>query len=153
MTNNEIKHMLQMDEGVQLHAYYDPMHVLTVGVGRNLEVSPGLNILHRKIKLGDSITQAEAEALLEEDIDRVLSALRKQIANFNSLPERYQKVLINMSFQLGTNGIMKWHDMLYAMSQGKDDDIIKAIKDSHYYHQCTNRANRMIQLIQGTNPY
>ena len=150
---NYITNMLIQDEGLKLQAYHDTNNILTIGVGHNLQANPALDILHTKLKLGDSISHSQATQLLQQDINNTLTQLQSHLSNFSSLPNKYQLVLINMCFNLGLTGLLKWQHMLTAMNQNNDQLVIDSIKNSHWILQVPNRANRMIALINNKNPY
>jgi lysozyme len=147
-----IKKMLMVDEGVKTTVYKDTKNILTVGVGHNLQASPARHIIQRTLKLGDKISMAEVDALFSYDLEMTKNALKTNIKGFAALPQRYQYVLINMTFNLGITGVLQFKNMLKAMKAGNDKGTIAAIKDSKYYTQVPNRAKRMICIISGVIP-
>ena len=151
MTSDEIKKMIFFDEGVRLDVYLCPAKKLTVGAGHNIEADPARHILH-SLKLGDKITPEQAQALYEYDINRVINNLVTKIPGYSTFQEKYKIVLINMAFNLGINGLLQFKNMLQAMRTDNDIQVIQEIKNSKYYKDVTNRANRMISIINNIIP-
>jgi lysozyme len=148
----DVEKMLTYDEGKKLICYRCTRGFKTVGIGCNLDADPHLNILRRRLNVGDKITQAESVALFAYDLGNVVNAIQQKMYYYGDLPERYQVVLINMVFQMGIYGVLKFPSMLRAMKAGDDKRVIAEMKDSEWYHQTTNRANRMISIVQGKIP-
>lgn len=148
----DIKRMIAVDEGYSQKVYICPAGKKTVAYGHNLDADPALHILHRKLNKGDVITQEQAEALYDYDIAKVTANLTSKIEGFNTLPERYKVVLTNMTYNLGLGGVLQFKQMLKAMRAGDDAGVVRSIKGSRYYKQVTNRANRMVKLIEGIVP-
>ena len=147
-----IRDVLIFDEGYKLQAYNDTNNILSVGIGHNLEADPATIILHRRMKRGDTISAHELEALYERDINNVLINLRKNISQYDKYPEKYQIVLQNLAFNLGSHGLMQFHSMLYAMTQKNDDGVIGELLNSEFAHQLPHRAERLVEIIRGQSP-
>lgn len=76
-------------EGCHLTAYKCPAGVWTIGYGSTAGV-----------KQGDTITQAQAEALLAREIDRIVERLRS-IPHWNEMSANQQSALISFAYNLG----------------------------------------------------
>jgi len=148
----DLRKMLGYDEGLRLTAYLCPARKLTVGYGHNLDADKALSILHRNINIGDKITLDEADKLLDYDIQKAVSGINKKLPGFSDLQEKYRVVLINMAFNIGINGILTFKNTIKSMFANNDVAVIAGIKNSAYYRQVTNRANRMISIIKGVIP-
>lgn len=147
MDNKEIYNMITLEEGIKDTVYICPAGARTVGIGHNLNADPAIHILHKQLKKGDKITKEQIQQLYDYDINKITKAIQKQIPYFTKLLEKYQYILINMTFQLGTNGIMKWPNLLTAMRTKDDNLIVNNLLSSKLYKQTPNRVNRMIKLI------
>jgi lysozyme len=146
------KKMIVYDEGRKLKVYKCTKGFRTVGIGCNLDANPHLNILHRTLKIGDDITPEECNLLFDYDYSNVINSIKQKIYYFGNLPERYQTVLVNMVYQMGINGLLRFKGMLKAMQIGDDLRVITEMKDSLWYTQTKNRANRLISIIRGVIP-
>lgn len=129
-----IKDYILKHEGLRLKPYKDIYGRTTIGVGRNLD--------------GKGITEQEAWFLMQNDIDESIEDLKKIFPKWNELSPNRQMVLIDMRYQLGYGGFRGFGKMIKAI---KDEDWLEAakqIKDSNYYRQVTERAERNIHLME-----
>jgi len=133
MTNNVTAFILR-NEGIRLHPYHCPGGYLTIGVGRNLDA------------LG--ITKAEALYLLANDIRRVERSLDEGLLWWRELSEVRQAVLIDMCFNLGFNGLLRFVKMLMALQRGDWSQAAAEIRNSDYYSQVGDRAKRLIRMVE-----
>jgi len=53
-----------------------------------------------------------------------------------------------MIFNLGFPKFMKFKKMLRAMKADKIEDVVKEIKNSLYYRQVKNRADKNIEILR-----
>ena len=122
------------NEGIRLHPYRCPGGHLTIGVGRNLDA------------LG--ITKAEALYLLANDIQRVERSLDEGLSWWRELSAVREAVLVDMCFNLGFNGLLRFAKMLMALRRGDWCQAAAEIRTSDYYSQDGNRAERLIRMIE-----
>lgn len=85
---------LERDEGRVLHAYQDSLGFLTIGIGRLID--------KRK---GGGITNEEADYLKLNDINKVKVGLERRLAWWRSLDAARQRVMMNLAFNLGADGL------------------------------------------------
>lgn len=124
---------IKRHEGLRLHPYRDTVGKLTVGYGRNLD------------DLG--ITGEEAEALLENDLGRVMRRLAPLPA-FRDLDDVRQAVLINMAFNLGYGGLLKFKRMWAAIEAADYDEAARQMLDSLWARQVGRRATELADMMQ-----
>jgi lysozyme len=144
--------MLEYDEGKKLRVYRCTKGFRTVGIGCNLDADPHLGILGKRLKVGDPISQSECEALFDYDYLKVVNGIKQKMYFFGDLLPKYQVVIINMVFQMGINGVLKFKGTLQAMQNKNDAEVVRRMKNSLWYKQTPNRANRMIAIINGNIP-
>ena len=130
-----VRQMLIKDEGLRLKPYRCTAGKLTIGVGRNIE--------------DKGISEKEAVFLLGNDISECVDDLNSLFNDFLQLPEDIQHVLINMRFQLGPKGFRGFRMMINAVKAADWPEMIRQMKDSSWYVQTPNRANRLISLVEG----
>jgi lysozyme len=149
MNKVKLKRQLEVHEGKRLDAYTCPGGCLTIGVGRNLEANPATDELGREInQVGVKITEEEAHLLLDHDIDRFTSEVRSNIPQFESLSEPRQHVLIDMAFNLGTEGLLDFGRMLGAMHRGDFATAADEMLDSTWAKQVKSRAARLASMMR-----
>lgn len=119
---------LLRDEGLKLKPYKDSKGILSIGVGRNLEA--------------DGINQEEAYFLLKTDIDECIQSL-SNYPIIKRLSEPRQRVLIEMAFNLGIVGLMRFHKMWAAIQEGNWDKAADEMLDSKWAKEVGQRAVRL----------
>lgn len=128
---------IKRHEGLVLHAYKDSLGYLTIGYGRLID----------KAKNG-GISEAEAEYLLQNDVSAVLSVLNRNIPFFDSLSIPRQAVLMNMAFQMGITGLMKFKRTLSLIEMGDYDGAADNMLKSLWAKQTPNRAAEMAEQMR-----
>ena len=147
-----IEKMIRFEEGLKLQAYLCSEGFLTCGIGHNLESDPALDILKRQVKLNEKITEQESQSLFSRDLQRTAIQIKKNIKNFDKLDKNYQAVLINMGFQMGVTRLLQFKNMLAAMAKDDKAKVVASMKDSLWFKQTPNRANRLIDVVNGKIP-
>lgn len=139
------------DEGLRLQAYEDTCGFLTIGVGRNLDGNPlSANELsaigHNCRRL--PITKEQACALLDNDVLTMSTALDKDLPWWRNLDEVRRRVLINMAFNLGIRGLMKFKQTLSMTRAGNYDAAAVCMLQSTWASQVGDRAKRLASMMR-----
>lgn len=130
---------LKLHEGVMLKAYKCTADKTTIGVGRNLD--------------DVGITEEEAEYLLQNDIDRVILALRRELPWIDQLDEVRQRVLYDMAFNLGISGLLQFKKTLKAVKDGDYERAGRMMLDSKWATQVGKRSDRLSVMMNiGKDP-
>lgn len=125
---------LRRHEGERLKPYRCTAGKLTIGVGRNLE--------------DRGITAQESAYLLSNDIDRVWNELRVRLPWMTGLNDVRQRVLLDMAFNLGTDGLLKFRNTLAAIEAGNYQKAGEMMLDSLWAKQVGMRAQRLSKMMQ-----
>jgi lysozyme len=128
----QLLRQLQRDEGFKDHAYQDHLGYWTIGFGRLID--------ERK---GGHITLEEGLFLLNNDIDNKTEELLKRLPWVNDLDDARKGVLVNMAFQIGVDGLLKFKNTLELIKNGKYKEASDAMLDSLWAKQTPNRASRL----------
>lgn len=121
-------------EGMRLKPYYCTAGKLTIGVGRNLD--------------DVGISEQEAKIMLLNDIARCKSDCLRNLPFFIKLSETRQDVLINMCFNMGINGLLKFKNTLKAIEEGRFKDAAQGMLDSLWAKQVKSRAEELSELME-----
>lgn len=146
---NELIQRFVLHEGCELMPYRCPAGYLTIGVGRNLETNPLTQ--EEKRVCGDymrGITKNAAYYLLRNDIDKVKRECKQSIPFFNALDAERQYALLDMAFNLGIKGLLKFRKMLNAMGCGDWNWASDECLNSTYAKQTGIRARRIANTIK-----
>ena len=129
------KQMLKKHEGLRLTVYECTAGKKTIGYGRNLE--------------DRGITEAEAEAMLDSDIQLTEQSLVSNFEFYKDLDDVRKAVLIDLAFNLGMTGLKGFKKMLKALKEGDYSEAAIQLLDSRYARQVTNRAMELARLLDG----
>jgi lysozyme len=127
---------LKRDEGLRLTPYRCTAGKLTIGYGRNLE--------------DVGISKEEAEFLLASDAAKAQIGVAKALPWFSKMTLPRQAVFVNMAFNLGLSGFLKFKTMIGHAERGEYAEAAKAMLDSKWAEQTGQRALRLsVQLNTG----
>ena len=101
---------LRLHEGERLKPYRCTAGKLTIGVGRNLD--------------DRGITPEESAVLLSNDISLVEAQVFRALPWALTMNEVRQRVLIDMAFNLGIDGLLAFKRTLATMQSGSYQDEI-----------------------------
>lgn len=124
---------LKKEEGLHLQSYECPTGYQSIGYGRNIE------------QVG--IKKAEAEMLLQNDMEDVFVFLDQHIPMWKYEAFNIRLVLCDLCFNLGIKGLLKFKKFLRAIDESDYELAAEELKASKYYNQVANRAKRNINLI------
>lgn len=129
---------LRRDEGTRETAYKDSEGWLTIGVGRLIDSR----------KPGAGLRPDEIDYLLRNDIADRVQALQKALPWFAKLDQARQGVLINMAFQLGTEGLLGFSYTLGLVRDGKYAEAAVQMLKSKWANQTPERAKRLAEQMK-----
>lgn len=126
-----LREQLILHEGLRLRPYRDTVGKLTIGVGRNLT--------------DKGISAPEAMALLEHDIAETMDGITQALPWTANLPAACQRVLIDVGFNTGLNGLLQFHRTLEAMQKG---DYLSAAQYLTESKLAPKRAARLAAMLR-----
>ncbi len=140
MDTQQLMRELVRDEAVRLKPYRDSVGKLTIGIGRNLD------------DRGISLT--EAEFLCHNDIADVMVELDHQLPWWRSLDEVRQRVIANMAFNLGVDGLLPggakpgFPRTLELIRTGRYLEAAQAMLATKWAKQVGQRAERLALMMR-----
>lgn len=146
---NEAVQRLCLHEGIRLQPYKCPSGYWTIGVGRNLETNPPT--AEEKRVIGDwrnVITKNAAFYLLWNDIKRISDECARQIPFWKNLDDERQYALLDMAFNLGMAGLLKFQKMLSYLGVGNYIQAATECLASKYAKDVGERAVRVAKVIE-----
>ena len=111
----DLSKQLIFEEGLKLDAYRCTAGHKTIGIGHNIDAKPKFhgNPIPDKLESVD-----QALAILDDDIREAKAGLEKLWPTLSLLPDGPRKdALIQMAFQLGASGVLKFRKMLLAVQR------------------------------------
>lgn len=157
----ELIKQLTLHEGKVLKVYKCPAGYLTIGVGRNLETK-GLSTEEcTSLRLGTTdktkviellktrgITSEESDMLLSNDIDFFTNELKKALPWFDKLPEKVKIVLVDMAFNMGIAGLLKFKKTLGLIESGKYKEASTEMLNSAWATQVGKRSQTLSNILK-----
>ena len=131
---DSLRNQLIRDEEERLKVYNDSVGVPTIGVGRNLR--------------DKGISKTESAFMLDNDICDYTVEVAKAIPWLGLLDTPRQEVLINMAFNLGTFGLLKFTMFLAALQVRNWELAAVNMLDSKWANQVGPRAHRLAKQIR-----
>lgn len=121
------------DEALRLKPYFDSVHNLTIGWGRNLQDC--------------GIREDEAELMFQNDLHQTIDELL-HYEWFTSQPEGIQEALINMNFNLGITKLLEFKEMIHFLIIKNYDYAANAALNSIWAKEVGNRATEISACIK-----
>lgn len=125
---------ITLHEGLRLKPYRCTAGKLTIGIGRNLD--------------DVGISKDEADMLLKNDIEKVIGQLSNSLPWYKNLNKIRQRVLIDMAFNLGIAGLLKFKNTLGHIQAGRWPEAAKGMLASRWAKQVGRRAERLATMMQ-----
>lgn len=131
-----LKAALRRDEGSRLRSYNDVAGNLTIGVGHNITAH------------GVRISKEIEDDLLEEDMARAILDTTAALPWATDLDEPRQRVLYNMTFNLGIHGLLSFVNTLKDIEHGYYTNAADKMLDSLWARQVGPRATRLAATMR-----
>lgn len=133
----DIESQLRRDEGEVLYAYQDTLKFWTIGIGRLID--------KRK---GGGISKEESSFLFRNDIDSRREEFGRRWPHFAKLDVVRQGVLLNMTFQMGVDGVLKFVNTLAMVRSGDYAGAAEGMLNSLWAKQTPERAYRLSEQMR-----
>lgn len=138
--------LIKEAEGFVAKPYYCPAGKLTQGYGRNLEVHPLSEEEKAELNEDGSVSEEVAEKWAIKELKECEAKLCQNIIYNNQSPIR-KAVLLDMCFNIGYAGLMKFKKMWFAFGNKDYPEASRQAKDSAWYVQVGNRGKRNVEII------
>ena len=139
MGYHNLKERIKSNEGFSSKPYKDQLGYLTIGYGHL--ILPNENILLKK-----QIHKKELEEIFEKDFKKALSNFNNTFKPF-ILNEKESELLIEMIFQLGIKGCLKFKNLIKNIKKGNKHLVCFDMMDSLWYKQTPNRVKTLIKTF------
>ena len=137
MGYNNLKKRIKLNEGFSLKPYKDQLGNLTIGYGH-------LILSNEKFLLKKQIHKKELEQIFENDFKKALNNFNIKL-KFLTSNEKEAELLIEMIFQLGIKGCLKFNNLLKNMRKGNKYLVCFEMMDSLWYKQTPYRVKTLIK--------
>lgn len=134
----ELTRQLRGDEGVRSTVYKDHLGFDTIGVGRLVDPR----------KPGAGLRGHEIDYLLRNDIDERIDELTRRLPWWQDLDDARKGVLLNMSFQMGVDGLLGFKNTLAMVKAGDYEGAARGMLNSLWAKQTPERAQRLSEQMR-----
>ena len=139
-----LREQLKIDEGVKYEIYKDHLGYPTFGIGHLVvEVDEEYGSY-----VGTSVTRKRVEEVFNQDIREVISDCTKLFNSWENYPEEVKQIMANMMFNMGIFRLGKFEDMISELENRQWASAAIAGRDSLWYSQVTNRAERLMSRLE-----
>jgi len=128
----ELEKQLKEHEGFKGMPYDDSLGYPTIGFGTKLPLN-----------------EDEAELLLKHRLKQKKDELIEAMPFVYNLPDDKQRVLYEMSYQLGVGGVLLFKRMWRALKSGDFESASIEMLDSKWAVQTPQRAKKLSEIMRG----
>ena len=142
MDIEHLKKDIMFEEGVKYEIYNDHLGYKTFGVGHLCRATDPEN----DMEVGTPVSKERVDECFEVDLYVAINDAEKFCEGME-VDDNIKECVTHMVFQLGLPRLNKFRNFKQALVDG---DIAKAqaeMKDSLWYRQTTNRADRLIEKM------
>lgn len=148
---DQLIEQLKRHEGYRQHSYRCTAGKLTIGYGYNLTANPlRLSSLEINYNQTHGIGKNEAERLLKLMIAKITDQLEEALPVINRIDTVRQDILINMTYNLGLVGLLKFKKMIAALEKKDYQKASIEMLNSKWSSDVGNRAQELAtQMLTG----
>ncbi len=139
MSYSNLKKRIKQNEGFSIKPYKDQLGFLTIGYG-HLILSCELSLLKKKN------TKKELEKIFEQDFNKALNEFNNIFKSFTS-NKKETELLIEMVFQLGAKGCLKFKSLLKNMKNRNKHLVCFEMMNSLWYKQTPYRVKTLVKTF------
>ena len=144
LDKEKLKETLKIDEGVVYEIYNDHLGYATFGIGHLvLETDP-----EHGQTVGTPVSEERVNECFEKDVQTVIEDCKKLHDGWDGYPQEVKQVIANMMFNMGLTRLSKFKNHNAALQSGDWKEAAKEGRDSRWYKQVTNRAERLMKRLE-----
>ena len=140
----QLRETLMVDEGVVYEIYNDHLGYPTFGIGHLvLEGEP-----EHGLSVGTPVSKDRVNECFVKDLQNVIEDCKKLHDAWDGYPEEVKQIVANMMFNMGLTRLSKFKNHNAALQSGDWKEAAKEGRDSRWYSQVTNRAERLMKRLE-----
>ena len=142
MNLEELKEHIKFEEGVKYEIYNDHLGYKTFGVGHLVRATDPEN----EMAVGTKVSKMRVAECFEADLYVAINDMEKFTEGME-IDDNIKECVTEMVFQLGLPRLNKFKKFKQALLDGDIKTAQAEMKDSLWYRQTTNRADRLIEKL------
>ena len=144
MDLNKLREQLIIDEGQVNEIYNDHLGYATFGIGHLvLEGDPEYGLA-----VGTPVSEDRVIECFDNDVQTVIEDCKKLHDGWDGYPEEVKQIIANMMFNMGLTRLSKFKKHNAALQSGDWKEAAVEGRDSRWYQQVTNRAERLMSRLE-----
>lgn len=128
---------LEYEEGNKPYAYQDHLGYWTIGIG--------ILIDRRK---GGKLYPEEVEFIFQNRMNKLRADLEERLPWFSELDDARQRVLMQMAYQMGIDGLLGFRNTLKMVQLGQYQAAAAGMLNSKWATQTPDRAERLSKMME-----
>ena len=146
MNKEAVYEQLKEDEGVRYDIYNDHLGYPTFGVGHLITE----NDEEFGRPVGTAVSEERVRSCFERDLETAIGECHNLYGegSFGDLPDEVQQILVNMMFNMGRPRLSGFKKFNAAIEARDWLEAAKEGRDSRWYRQVTNRAERLMVRLE-----
>ena len=142
MNLKELQEKIMFEEGVKYEIYNDHLGYKTFGVGHLVRATDPEN----EMAVGTKVSKMRVAECFEADLYVAINDMEKFTEGME-IDDNIKECVTEMVFQLGLPRLNKFKNFKQALLDGDIETAQAEMKDSLWYRQTTNRAERLIEKL------
>ena len=142
MNLNKLQKQIMFEEGVKYEIYNDHLGYKTFGVGHLVRATDPEN----EMEVGTKVSKMRVAECFEADLYVAINDMEKFTEGME-IDDNIKECVTEMVFQLGLPRLNKFKNFKQALLDGDIETAQAEMKDSLWYRQTTNRADRLIEKL------
>jgi lysozyme len=144
MNLQKLEEEITRDEGVVYEIYKDHLGYPTFGIGHLITDAD-----HEQGQpVGTPVSKERVAEVFEIDCKKHIAECKSLFANLNDYPDDVQRILVNMTFNMGQTRLAKFVNFGKAIRNQDWKTAAVEGRDSRWYNQVTNRAERLMLMLE-----
>ena len=141
---DQLRKQLIIDEGQVNEIYHDHLGYPTFGIGHLvIEGDP-----EHGLEVGTPVAEDRVIEVFAKDVETVIKDCKKLHDGWDGYPEEVKQIVANMMFNMGLTRLSKFNKHNAALQCGDWKEAAKEGRDSRWYKQVTNRAERLMKRLE-----
>jgi lysozyme len=145
MNKERLLKQLEIDEGIVPQVYLDSRGFKTFGIGHLVT----RNDIEWNYPVGTTIKRSRIDECFKADVQEAIKNCKSLYKpHFDEWPAEVQEILVNMMFNLGFGGLSQFKRFKASLVSNNWKQAANEGRDSLWYKQVTNRAERLMSRLE-----